>query len=112
MIVHSIPGLFFHVFPISRGFLRSALLCLLRTAKALARRATKSAKDKFKQRVARLAERRRKAGKPEPIFYTTGLNSRGAKTFSGGPALHSTSVYPQRFCTALFKAWLRAREEM
>ena len=76
----------------------------------LARKATKVAKKKFHEREARRAERRRLAGKPPKIYYKTELLPSGKRSFSGTTALQETAVYPQRFCTALFQAWLAARQ--
>ena len=75
----------------------------------LARRATKEAKKRFHEREARRAERRRLSGKQPKVFYKTELLPNGKRSFSGTASLTETAVYPQRFCTALFQAWLTAR---
>ena len=75
----------------------------------LARRATKAAKKHFHDCEAGRAERRRLAGKPPKVYYKTELLHTGKRSFSGTAALQETAVYPQRFCTALFQAWVAAR---
>ena len=79
-----------------------------RNAGSLARQATRAIKAKFDARVARKVERLRRTGKRVPEYYKKGVNRQGKAIFSGGKDLQLTSVYPQRFCNALFAVWLRA----
>lgn len=81
----------------------------LTTATTLSRKATRKAKAKFLAREARREERRKRAGREAKIYYTTSINSSGKRTFTGGRNLADTAVYPQRFVTCLFQAWLKAR---
>ena len=80
----------------------------MRQMEQLARRATNDAVAKFNARVERKNQRLRQKGKAPPVYYTRGVNAEGKKTFTGGKDLQSSAVYPQRFCTALFKVWLVA----
>lgn len=102
--VRNILGLFPLVCFVDVASLRS-----FRTATSLSRKATRKAKDKFLAREARREERRKRVGKEAKIYYTTSINSSGKKTFTGGRNLADTAVYPQRFVTCLFQAWLKAR---
>jgi len=79
----------------------------------IARKATRPIKLKFDRRVQKKKERRLQRGLPVKKYYTIDVvqDGRGGtrKTFSGGIDLQSTAQYPQRFCSALFKAWCAAQ---
>ena len=80
-----------------------------RTLASLARRATRPVKKKFDERIARKKLRAERAGKMSRSYYTThleiGANGQSKRRFSGGRDLQSSAAYPQRFCTAVYKAW-------
>ena len=77
----------------------------------MAKRATRAEKAKFENRIKRKNERLQRKGKSPKCYYTTSKSQSGKKTFSGGKDLQLTAAYPQRFCTALFRAWLHERAE-
>lgn len=83
----------------------SHLLTNMEQAGALARRATKEAKQKFIARVNSKFEKRHAAGRRAKVYYTCGTNEAGKKTFTGGKDLGSTSCYPKRFARAIFAVW-------
>ena len=77
----------------------------------LARKATRSAKQKFHERLDRKKTRLEKQGKTLPVYWHKGTSKDGHTTFSGSKALQSTATYPVRFCNAIYRAWADARAQ-
>ena len=74
----------------------------LDTISSLARTATAAEKKKkHKERVQKIQERQRARGQSPKVFW----KSLGNGKYQGGPALRDRATYPQRFCTAMLKAW-------
>ena len=78
------------------------LMSNMPTLKDVARTASRTAKKKHRERLARKSQRLRAAGKEPPVYYTQ--NSKG---FHGGKDLQKSAVYPQRFVTKVFQCWLK-----
>lgn len=83
--------------PILKGTHLLSNICL----QPLVRKATKEAKERHARQVAKTNSKKLAAGKRVPIFWVRGPNGK----FHGGPDLSGTSLYPQRFVTALIKCW-------
>ena len=69
----------------------------------IARKGTRALKLLFTKRIEKKKARMIAAGKPLPEYYIVGANG----SFTGGKDLQSSAVYPQRFVTRCYSAWLQ-----
>lgn len=78
----------------------------------LAKKATRNAKAKFDDRIARKKQRQAQKGQANKVYYTTSVkvteDGQVKRQFTGGKDLQSTAAYPTRFCTAVCQLWAQA----
>ena len=65
------------------------------------RRATAEKKEKHRQRILRMNQRKAAQGIRINSFYVKTTNGK----FHGGPDLAKSAIYPQKFVTTVFQIW-------